>query len=326
MCAALEHPVSKPPAEVLSAVLQKLGHFHPLSEGLTQALTDKSFETRFKKGEHLVKVGEYCHHFYFLIEGIITGYRNRGSKRLTTFICLEGDVVSAIAGMYGISPAIENMVASEDAYLIALSATDLLEFCDLYPEMNIVMRKILEIFYQCAHERSVISRMGTAQEKYNYYLKTLPGHNDRVDIELVASFLDMKVETLIKIKKVKVTECLATKADTNTKKLSLLLESMLIEKLYQRKKLSLNDLAAHLKFSTHELSQLLNQAYYQNFAEFINSYRVHFVKEQLKSKTNFELTTIEALGDEAGFSSKSSFFSVFKKLTGLSPLGYAKSC
>ena len=323
---SLKDQGSKPPTEIISAVLQKLGHYYPLSEDLRQALIDKTFETRLKKGEYLVKEGEYCHHFYFLLQGIVTGYRMRGTKRLTTFICLEGDVVSAIAGMYGFTPATENMVASEDAYLIALPAIDLLEFCDLYPEMNIIMRKILEIFYQCAHERSVIMRMGTALEKYNYYLETLPGHKDRVDVELVASFLDMKVETLIKIKKAKISECLVTKTDVSTKKLALLIECMLIGKLYQRQKISLNDLAAHLKFSPHDVSQLLNQAYHQNFADFINGFRVNFVKEQLKIKTNFESITIESIGDEAGFSSKSSFFSVFKKLTGLTPLEYAKSC
>jgi len=48
------------------------------------------------------------------------------------------------------------------------------------------------------------------------------------------------------------------------------------------------------------------------------------VKKQLM-ENNFEHLTIEALGDLAGFSSKSTFFAAFKKETGHSPLEFFKN-
>ena len=318
-------PNIKPPVSIVSSVLEKLGLFHPLSEPLRQAFIERSFEVRVKKGEYLAKEGSCCKSFYFLVDGIVEGYRNHGSKRLTTFICLAGDLISPIGGMYGHKPSTDNIVAAEDCYLITLPATDLQQFYDLYPEMNIVMRKILEVFYECAHERAVLNIIGTAKEKYEYFVQSLPDHDDKADVELVASFLNVKTETLLKIKKFKPCDPLSLTTDINTIKLSALIECMLIDKLYKKQKLSLNDVARHLKLSPHELSQLLNQVYHLNFTDFTNTYRIQFVKEQLKNKNNFESTTIESLGHQAGFSSKSAFFAVFKKVTGLSPLAYAQT-
>ncbi len=310
----------KPPAEIMAQILQQLHQFHPLSAGLIQALTEHSFETCFKKDEFLVRQGEYCTHFYFLVRGIVSGYRDKGGKKLVTFICLEGDVVSAIGGMYGNAPADEHLIATEDCYLVALSTVHLLEFFNCYPELNIIMRKILEIYYKCAHERAIISRMGTATEKYHYYLKILPGHMDKVPVETAASFLDMHTETLLKIRKT-----LEKQKTTRLtpERLAELNRCMLNDGFFRQKKLSLKTMAEYLGISNHELSFLLNKAYNQNFSDFINTHRVNFVKEQLKSKINFQQTTIEALGHQAGFSSKSTFFAAFKKQTGLTPLVYA---
>lgn len=314
------YPNVKPPVQVIAQILQQLNKLHPLSEALKQALIDHSFEARIKKGQHLLREGDYSKYFYFLITGIVTGYRKIGQKKLITFICVDGDIISAIEGMYGITPCDENIIAEEDTYLVAIRTEDLIGFFNTFPEINIIVRKILEQHYIAAHERAVITRMGNGVHKYNYYLKALPGHVDKVPVELVASFLDMKPETLQKIKKAAARQQQSVSIHEKAMELA---HCMSRDKLYQKKKLSLKAMAEHLQLTAHELSGLLNQVYHQNFAGFINTHRVNFVKEQLKNKSNFKLTTIEALGDQAGFSSKSTFFAAFKKLTGVTPLVYA---
>lgn len=310
----------KPPVEIITAILDKLSFFYPLSESLKKAFINKSFELRINKGEHLVKQGEYCRHFYFLVEGVVAGCRKRGQHQIVTFICLSGDIISAIEGMYGLSPSADGIFAAEDCYLVALNAADLLEFLAVYVEMNVVMRKILENYYIQAHERAVVSRMGNAQEKYAYFLEKQPGHVDRVATELVASFLDMKPETLNRIK----AQSLKVSPGVNTQLIDELEKLMSEELLFGYKRLSSKLVAEHLGTSVHQLSYLLNDHYKMSFSDFVNNYRVEYVKEQLATKSNFEQTTIESLGGMAGFSSKSTFFAAFKKHTGLSPLAYAK--
>lgn len=312
---------TKPDPAIVTHVLAELSNYHPLSEGLKQAFIHSAFNLFLKKNEYLMKQDEYCHQIYFLIDGMITGYRTKGIKKLVTFITVSGEFISPIEGMYGLQPAGENMIAEVDSYLVGIPASDLLQFFECFPEMNIIMRKLMENHYKNAHERAVINKMGTAKEKYAYYRKILPNHHDKVSLELAANFLDIKPKTLLKIQK----EHRADEEISSAVKHQLHILTSAIKKdhVFLQKKITIKTIAEQLKLTTHQLSSLINEHYQQNFTDFINTHRVNFVKDQLKNKTNFKQTTIEALGDLAGFSSKSSFFAVFKKQTGLSPLSFA---
>jgi AraC-like DNA-binding protein len=67
------------------------------------------------------------------------------------------------------------------------------------------------------------------------------------------------------------------------------------------------------------LTEVLNVAMGKNFFRLVNEYRVEAVKKMLMKKKEY---SIEAIGYECGFNSKSSFFTVFKNITGLTPLQY----
>ena len=61
----------------------------------------------------------------------------------------------------------------------------------------------------------------------------------------------------------------------------------------------------------------------ENFANFINVYRVNEIKNRL-SQENLSKYTLKALSEQCGFSSKATFYRVFKNVTGMTPLEYCK--
>jgi len=93
------------------------------------------------------------------------------------------------------------------------------------------------------------------------------------------------------------------------------------EKPFKQPDLSLPDLAAMLSIQVHTLSWLLNQKLGVSFYDFVNRYRVDEVKRLIKSG-EAENYTLLAIAFEAGFSSKSTFNSVFKKFEGVTPSAY----
>ncbi len=93
------------------------------------------------------------------------------------------------------------------------------------------------------------------------------------------------------------------------------------KKLFLNPNLTLDETANELKISKHILSQYLNERLGKSFTNFINEYRIEKAKELLQSPNNY---TIEGLGYDSGFNSKSSFFSTFKKITGKTPSEYQK--
>ncbi|MDD7914556.1 helix-turn-helix domain-containing protein [Polaribacter ponticola] len=100
------------------------------------------------------------------------------------------------------------------------------------------------------------------------------------------------------------------------------LNSVMLEKQFHKNtNVKLIDIAKELQISTHQLSQLLNDNLGKSFAFFINEYRVDEAKQLLKENNQF---TLEAIGFEAGFSSKSSFYATFKKNVGQTPSAFKK--
>lgn len=92
--------------------------------------------------------------------------------------------------------------------------------------------------------------------------------------------------------------------------------------LFLNPNLTLDETAKELKISKHHLSQYLNEKLGKSFTNFINEYRIEKAKELLQSKNNY---TIEGLGYDSGFNSKSTFFTTFKRITGKTPSEYQKS-
>jgi AraC-like DNA-binding protein len=96
------------------------------------------------------------------------------------------------------------------------------------------------------------------------------------------------------------------------------------EKLFLDPQVSLADLSEKLSISTKHLSQVINQSFSKSFFDFINAYRIQEVQQILKESRDDKLTVLEAMY-EAGFNSKSSFNTAFKKETGQTPSEFRKS-
>lgn len=83
------------------------------------------------------------------------------------------------------------------------------------------------------------------------------------------------------------------------------------------------DIANDLGYPSRAINTLLLNRIGMRFQDLLNKYRVDYVK-QLIQEGRHETHTIESLGMESGFSSRSSFFRIFKDLEGLTPSDFAE--
>lgn len=93
------------------------------------------------------------------------------------------------------------------------------------------------------------------------------------------------------------------------------------KKLYTKQDLKLEDIGKEIGLSRHEVSQVLNSHYTHGYTHYIKSLRVDEAKTLIATRPELSL---EGIGYEAGFRSKSSFFDAFKKVTNLTPATYKK--
>ncbi len=89
--------------------------------------------------------------------------------------------------------------------------------------------------------------------------------------------------------------------------------------LFTNPQLTLTELALSVDVSVNHLSQVINQYEKVNFHDFVNKYRIEQFIENASKNKKFNLLA-HAL--DAGFNSKSSFNSVFKKHHGMTPSKY----
>ncbi|WP_062060711.1 helix-turn-helix domain-containing protein [Aquimarina longa] len=93
--------------------------------------------------------------------------------------------------------------------------------------------------------------------------------------------------------------------------------------IYRDSTLDRDKVADMLGISTGYVSQLVNTITGNNFATYINHYRVKAVKDIILN-SEFDNYSLLAIGLECGFSSKSTFHNAFKKITGITPNAYRK--
>ena len=99
--------------------------------------------------------------------------------------------------------------------------------------------------------------------------------------------------------------------------------SIMIEKeLFLNPNFNLEEAAKELNITKHLLSQYVNEVLGKSFSNLIKEYRIEKAKKLLETEKNL---TLESLGYDSGFNSKSTFFTAFKKTTGLTPAEYQKS-
>jgi len=102
-----------------------------------------------------------------------------------------------------------------------------------------------------------------------------------------------------------------------------LLEHMEANRPFLDENLTVSMLAEQLGTNTKYLSQTINGGLEESFVQFINRYRVEEVKRLLADQADQRLT-MEAIGNMAGFKSKSAFNKAFKQITGQTPSEYKR--
>jgi len=101
-------------------------------------------------------------------------------------------------------------------------------------------------------------------------------------------------------------------------------EHMNSSKPFLNRELSIYDLSDQLGIPKHSLSEVINEHMGKNFYNLVNDYRIEEVKTRLEDPA-YKNLTILAIAYDSGFNSKSSFNTIFKEKTGITPSEYQKT-
>ncbi|AQQ66332.1 hypothetical protein Mag101_00700 [Microbulbifer agarilyticus] len=92
---------------------------------------------------------------------------------------------------------------------------------------------------------------------------------------------------------------------------------------YRRPDITLDQFANAAGQSPKLVSHAINRHFEKNFYEFVNAYRIEEIKQRLKEEEPNQVS-IQSIYEAAGFRSKSSFNTLFRKWVGMTPSQYRK--
>jgi AraC-like DNA-binding protein len=117
---------------------------------------------------------------------------------------------------------------------------------------------------------------------------------------------------------------LSIRNEERAQAVAVIREQMEKERVYLDPELTLEKLAERTSYTPKRLSQIINDSFQQNFFDFVNTFRIQEAERILRNNTDPRQTILEVMY-ASGFNSKSSFNSIFRQKTGMTPTEYRKS-
>ncbi|MEM9721150.1 MAG: Crp/Fnr family transcriptional regulator [Bacteroidota bacterium] len=178
-----------------------LSQYSEVSVPLSQRISSYVEKAPYKKGMHLLEIGDTAKYLYFLESGFARGVRRVNGKLISTWFWKEGDLVTSIYSFLKQEPTDEGIELLEDCRAYRLSYSDLQLLYEEFIEFNIIGRKTLEAYFLKAGEITYALRNLTAIEKYEYLLALHPDIFQRTTLNNIASYLGISKETMSRIRK-----------------------------------------------------------------------------------------------------------------------------
>jgi AraC-like DNA-binding protein len=188
--------------------------------------------------------------------------------------------------------------------------------------LTLLMAALYMLILQFPDKFAIIILLNTAIVTPYFYLITFRGITQPTlwqAQKLDKTIIQQEIQEVEEIDSKEPVKALHTVADEKTKNITArALALMEKERLHLKTDLTLNDLAEKLQVPSYLVTVALNDGLKKTFYDLVNGYRVEEAKRLLldpKTKNN----KILALGFDSGFNSKTTFNTVFKKFTGLTP-------
>lgn len=185
------------------ALIAFLNELQPLRKEIIDRGKKETFKITVLKNEVLPNLNHNsgdC--LFFIIKGLLRAFILDEGKEITAWFIDEHHLIGQIKNPGTLVPTYqEQYQALEDAELLILPYHFIEDLYEKFPETNILARKLLAIHYHMSQERSILSRIPSAEMRYKQFKMGYPTIKSRVPLKFLASYLGMRIETLSRLRK-----------------------------------------------------------------------------------------------------------------------------
>lgn len=184
----------------MSNFIRLFDKFPTIDEESKQAFASHWEEFEVEKGFMLENEGYVSQHLYFFNEGSARSYYLRDNREITVSFTLDTEFVAAMHSFITRQPSYENIETMEKSKILKISYNSLQQCFVEIPAIENAYRKILERYYIVLEEQQIFSKFKSARERYLELMENRPKVIQKASVGQIASFLDMTIETLSRIR------------------------------------------------------------------------------------------------------------------------------
>jgi CRP-like cAMP-binding protein len=154
-----------------------------------------------KKNSILLHEGSVSKEFYYICSGgIRTFFIDKNGHEKTRYVMLDNHIGTTLASFISQKPSIEFIEAVDDTELLAIHHHDFYKLNHEMDNWRVFYQKILERAYSFQNRKIETLVTLTAKQRYELLLKENPELIQRLSNKVLASYLDIREETLSRLK------------------------------------------------------------------------------------------------------------------------------
>ncbi len=185
----------------IEKILTKTGDIYaPLSNECQQELIASSSINTFKKGEIVVREGQYSKKIYLIIQGCARAYYLKDNKDISDWFTFENRFMASIISFFSEEPSPHYVEFVEDSTALEFSKDTVDRLSVKYHDFERFISKVVVETMLGLCERLHTIQFARAEERYSHLISIYPNITQRIPLTHIASFLGITLETLSRIR------------------------------------------------------------------------------------------------------------------------------
>ena len=182
-------------------ILNKIGEIYsPLSIECQQALIVNSKISTYKRGEIVIREGQFSKKAFLILEGCARAYYLKDGKDISDWFTFENQFMASIVSFFSNKPSPHYVEFLEDAIVLESSKDTIDRLSDKHHDFERFISKVVTETMLGLCERLYTIQFNKANERYKHLLNIYPDITNRIPLTHIASYLGITLETLSRIR------------------------------------------------------------------------------------------------------------------------------
>lgn len=178
-------------------IISKISELYtPLSTECQQDIVALAKISTFKKGEVVVREGQFSKKAYLIVQGCSRAYYLKDGKDISDWFAFENDFTASIVSFFGNGPSPHYIEFVEDSIALEFSKEVIERLSDKHREFERLISKVVTDTMLGLCERLYTIQFNKAEERYNHLINIHPDITNRIPLTHIASYLGITLETL----------------------------------------------------------------------------------------------------------------------------------